>query len=387
MSSKYPTVTNPLKGADAFRTIGEVSSQSQAAILLQLGRQLRTDDQALIARARAVRASQRVMTLGLEADDEFPVPRLNLSAPVRRTATAAAAQGALSDRFGYTGKKSYDVWEKTYADCAENLYQQPDTANTTQLLELCLNHPMDLVKISAAASYHAIAKDRDRLTAILVKGVRSQDEMESGVAATALARVDPKNAALARFAPKGGKKRGKPAHTLTVIHGTWAANGTWFRPGGDFFDFIKPSRPDLYDGPDIYTWSGGYSDKARSDGANGLKKWVDDKGAAGLDIMGHSHGANVILLASKRGLKMSKVVLLSCPVHVDKYFPDFTKVSKPVFSVRVKLDLVIAADFGGQKFKDPNIKEIVLPLWFDHFASHSPQVWRDNNVGAQVGIP
>ena len=79
--------------------------------------------------------------------------------------------------------------------------------------------------------------------------------------------------------------------------------------------------------------------------------------------------------------------LLSCPVHVDKYFPKFSNVQKPVYSVRVKLDLVIAADRGGQKFKDPNITEIVLPIWFDHSASHSPSAWQKHGVAARVGIP
>ena len=48
------------------------------------------------------------------------------------------------------------------------------------------------------------------------------------------------------------------------------------------------------------------------------------------------------------------------------------------------MDLVILVDGGGQKFQDPRIEEHVLPIWFDHFATHDPAVWRDHDVGAWV---
>ena len=35
---------------------------------------------------------------------------------------------------------------------------------------------------------------------------------------------------------------------------------------------------------------------------------------------------------------------------------------------------------AAQRFEDPRIKERVLPIWFDHFASHSPEVWQDHDV-------
>ena len=72
---------------------------------------------------------------------------------------------------------------------------------------------------------------------------------------------------------------------------------------------------------------------------------MDGHNEAGLDIMGHSHGANVILRATQQGMVAGKVVLLSCPVHVHKYFPNFANLKRPVYSVRVKMDLVILADW------------------------------------------
>ena len=81
-----------------------------------------------------------------------------------------------------------------------------------------------------------------------------------------------------------------------------------------------------------------------------------------------------------------KVGLLSCPVHVNQYFPDFTHLTKPVYSVRVKLDLVILADRGGQKFSNPDIREIILPIWFDHSATHDPGVWQNHGVAAKISL-
>jgi hypothetical protein len=357
-------------------------------VLLQIGRQLRGDDRAVMERARAVRAGRRVELASHEEEDEFPVPQLGLAAPARRTMAAEAVQERVQRRFGYTKRKRSAAWTQAFADSAARLYETAEAQAAAELLELSLEHPRDLVKICAAAAYHPIAREGERLRKVLVKGLRSADELEREVAATALGRIDPTHPALARLLGKKKKKpKGKPSNTITLVHGTWAANGTWLRPGGDFFEFLRPLRPDLYDGADLFTWSGGYSDAARSAGADELTQWVADHNESGLDIMGHSHGANVILLATQRGLKTGKTILLSCPVHVDKYFPKFSNVKTPVFSVRVKLDLVIAADFGGQKFKDPNITEIVLPIWFDHSASHSPAVWQKHGVAARVGIP
>ncbi len=171
-----------------------------------------------------------------------------------------------------------------------------------------------------------------------------------------------------------------------LVHGTWASDAEWYKPTGSFHSFIKPQRPDLYSQSDFFRWTGGYSDGARNQGALDLKAWVDARGESGLDLMGHSHGANVLLQATKFGMTAGKLILLSCPVHVNKYFPDFAKVTRPVVSVRVKLDLVILADFGAQKFRHPDIKEIVLPIWFDHGATHDGANWVTHNIAARIPL-
>jgi hypothetical protein len=171
-----------------------------------------------------------------------------------------------------------------------------------------------------------------------------------------------------------------------LVHGTFARTATWWQPGGDFHSFALANvRPDLYSAADRFDWSGGYSDAARALGAIQLRNWVNARGLAGLDVFGHSHGANIMMLATQNGLTAGTMVLMSCPVHVPKYIPDFTRVTR-VVSVHVHLDLVILADRGGQRFNHPNIEEHILPIWFDHSAAHDPAVWTSRHLKAVLGL-
>jgi hypothetical protein len=92
-----------------------------------------------------------------------------------------------------------------------------------------------------------------------------------------------------------------------------------------------------------------------------------------------------MMLATQNGLTAGTMVLMSCPVNVPKYIADFTRVTR-VVSVHVRLDLVILADRAGQRFNHPNIEEHVLPIWFDHSATHDPAVWRSRNLKALLGL-
>jgi hypothetical protein len=99
-------------------------------------------------------------------------------------------------------------------------------------------------------------------------------------------------------------------------------------------------------------------------------------------LITHSHGGSVAMLATQNGLNTGPLVLLSCPVH-PIYMPDFSRTG-PVLSIRVKLDLVILADGGGQRFNDPRITEKILPIWFDHSATHDPAVWRRHSLPSVI---
>jgi pimeloyl-ACP methyl ester carboxylesterase len=138
-------------------------------------------------------------------------------------------------------------------------------------------------------------------------------------------------------------------------------------------------RPDLYSAADLFSWTGGYSDAARARAAVDLLDWVTQRNLNGLDLVSHSHGGSVAMVATNGGLDIGELVLLSCPAHIPKYVPSFSRVGK-IVSVHVHMDLVILADGGGQRFNIPQIQEHVLPIWFDHSATHEPNVWQQYKI-------
>jgi hypothetical protein len=384
-------IESPIAGPDAFRSTGDAAVKSQAAFLLLLGTQLRGDDAALESRAVAAGA-RAIATLQDEDLQRFPVPRIGAT---RERIDAERAQSPL--RLSQSGSVSRSArrasqqavrpatLRRVQAQLAQDLYDSPSSETAAQLLEASLNHPNELVRVAAASAYFNLAADPNRLIGVLTDGTQSKDRLVREVAATALARITPDHARLRALTRKGRRSgRGRPSHTSLLIHGTFARNSSWWKPGGDFHQYLLTQvRPDLYKASDRFEWSGGWSDGARALGAAQLGTWVSGHGLQGLDLFTHSHGGSIAMLASHNGLQIGELVLLSCPVHVHKYMPDFAHVAKTV-SIRVHLDLVILADGGGQLFHDPNIAEHVLPIWFDHFATHTPSVWKKHNVPAML---
>ncbi len=387
MSKLYPHRSKPFKGLAAFKEISEDTTPSQAAVLLQLGNQIRGGDAPLRARAAAVKRQDYVAD---EAQTAFPVPKLRgVDGPIAFDDSRARLKAlyAYSARQRSVPSDDFVRYETAYRDSAERLFARPLATNAADLFALCLDHPKQLVRIAAAIASMRLTTRPQQNVKVLVDGLKCADALERDVAATGLARFYPDHPALrplsrGKTAPRGKK----PRQTVMLMHGTWASDAAWYQPGGDLHRHVKALRPDLYSAADFFKWSGGWSDGARLDGATALKQWVESRNESGLDLIGHSHGANVMLKATELGLRIGKAVLLSCPVHVDKYFPNFANVQTPLFAVRVHMDLVVIADGGGQRFNHPNIKQITLPIWFDHGASHEPQVWQDNNLAQRMAL-
>lgn len=383
-------VERPVPGREAFKRTGSAAAQSQAAVLLLLGRQLRGDDLALLARAAATESEGFVEPVPNDDLREFEVPRLRPTGErfsVRRVSTLLAE--GFGDDLPVTppGTAKPREVRRPLIQLAEQLYVDPDPIIAAQLMEACLRHPAELTRVAAAASYFELSTQPKRLIKLLADGTRSENELVRNVAAVALARVSPDHARLRqlmRASPTRSDR--KPSRTSLLVHGTFARNGEWWQPGGNFHEFILSKvRTDLYGAPDRFDWSGGYSDAARAIAATELRDWVNARGLAGLDILAHSHGANVAMLASQSGLTIGTLVLMSCPVHIHKYSPNPSAITR-VVSVRVHLDLVILADRGGQRFNHPSIEDHVLPIWFDHSATHEHEVWKKHRVKAMLGL-
>jgi hypothetical protein len=364
----------PVTGVRAFERIAGDTVQQQAAVMLLLGQQLRGDPQAFRGRVRATRTAGRVELVARRDRTEFPVPGVT---PAAARLDVAAARRGLKRRYGRVPPAmSARRFEDSFHDVARRLFRRPTAERAAELLEMGLDHPTELGRVSAASAYFGLASRPQRALDILVAHLRSRTPTVRDIAATTLARIAPDHPALQRLLQMRRRRgRRRLSHTCTIVHGTFAANSAWWQPGGDFHTYLATGpRPDVYGGSDRFGWSGGYSDWARVVAAGDLVTWVGAHGLQGLDLFGHSHGNSVMMLATHMGLQAGTLILLSCPVHPSRYYPNFAAVPR-VISIRVRLDLVILADGGGQRFNDPRIEEHVLPIWFDHFATHEPAVW------------
>jgi hypothetical protein len=397
--SIYPYVgeegLEPVPLPQAFDRRGEVAAQSQAALLLVLG-QLLGDAEEEPEKALTVQAD--------EASPQEDWDALQLPARLRKLEQARPMRlrsGLLRERFGrervgraietrvLRSEAAIEDLSRMQREVADELLDEPSPEAAAELVEASLNHPQPLVRVSAAAAATDILIDEEAEQAepisILEEGAASEDELVRGVARTALARAVPDHPLLARLERPGEPPLdGATAHTVLLVHGTFARQGSWWQPGGDFHSYLLGEAGlSVYAAADRYDWSGGYSNAARSLAASQLGTWVSDHGLGGLDLFCHSHGGSVAMEASQNGLDLGQLVLLACPVHRNRYWPDFALINE-VLSIRVRFDLVILADRGGQRFRDPQIREIVLPIWFNHSATHDPDVWRRHDLPSQL---
>jgi len=373
----------PIAGPEAFKDFEDPNHlHSQAATLLLIGSHLRGDVPAMQARIAATEPSRRAARpLPPEDINVLGFPRVRVSGDRFRTSELQRLTGVRSMAAVRPRAEEIRRAPLTIDACAKSFYKDSNSETAAALLEASLRHPNQLVRVAAASSYVDVAADPKPAIRILEDGLSSTNLLTRDVAAYALAHVDPKNPRLlellrARKVPS----RRKPSRTSTIIHGTWASGSPWWQPNGDFWTYIHNNvDPNLYGAADRFGWTGGYSDAARADAGTTLHDWVQQHNLDGLDLFTHSHGGNVAMLANHAGTRVGKMVLLSCPVHWPKYTPEFTLTQK-VVSIRVHLDLVILADRGGQRFSDPRIQEHVLPIWFDHFATHDKANWVKHNI-------
>lgn len=393
----YPDLTEPVKFDQAFAGLGEDHSLTQTAVILELGWRLYKEPE----RAQAEREDEAIEPSYAEEWEQIALPP-----QVSRMAREPGQQfypGLFAESAGVeTAQRMTQVKDSIirsdfkvaaeFSEIQQSLQRtmaetgSPQTA--AELVEVSLNHPQPLVRVGAASSYCDIFEDAEtRRMAIdaLVEGTFSEERIVYELAERCLARIDPDHPRLSALAEPGpAPEPGEPSHTSLMVHGTRARQSAWWQPGGDFHTYIKNTvDPSLYSAADRYDWTGGYSNAARALAADQLSDWVNQHGLNGLDLFAHSHGGNVAMLANSRGLDLGRLILLSCPVHKRKYFPDFSRVQK-VVSIRTRLDLIILADRGGQRFRDSRIDEIVLPIWFKHSISHDPATWQSHNLPSQI---
>lgn len=343
------------------------------------------------ARDDSAAASQAALLLAIRAGilghsatgerfPEFPLPDLKALKRVRHLKVAEACQYlGVSER--ELQQETDPALEQEMTRAARDVYDKPSIEAAAALFEAAMMSSHPLVAVAGAAGARETTRLRPKIRKTLEEASRSKDRLISRLALAAMSHIGPMGEIAAKKVikqPKSRKRRRK-SNTAVVTHGTFAANATWYRPGGDYYDALKTKRPDLHVHDRSFRWTGAYSDKARKADALLLKQWVPDQGLSVPDFFAHSHGGTVANLATRQGVMFDRLVLMGWPVH-EKWFPDFTKVNR-IIDVRVRLDLVIMADLGRQRFRSNqfNIEEH-RNGWFDHSSTHESAYWDDHGL-------
>lgn len=379
----YRKIEQPIKSPDAFRDLKDEHVLSQASVLLLLGAQMEAAEP--VSSAVGLRSMR---TVSSRVPREY-LTRLNvpsLKAHAGRRIQPQQVRTALQRHSALFARPLTETPQEAIFSLARNLHKRKDLVSLSSLLEACLNHAHEVVRVAAALAYFHISSEPSRLLGIIEKDAASDESTVRDLARAALLRLSPGHPRLAELTqPLSRGRTGASPHTTLLVHGTFAGNEPWWRPSGNFYSYLinEGVRPDLYAGQDPFEWSGGYSDAARAMAADDLKNWLGAHNIQKPYLITHSHGGSAAMLASQNGLDIGPLVLLSCPVHFPKYMPDFNRVGK-IVSIHVKFDWVIFLDGGGQRFNHPKIKEIVLPIWFDHSATHDPEVWRANKLPGKI---
>jgi hypothetical protein len=269
---------------------------------------------------------------------------------------------------------------KMQKELAERILREPEQQEIARLAAISFVHPDPMIRIAAAPLLVVLTDGIYPALEELRRGIRNKDYRLAMLASTLLARLVENDSALDRFSADSKADPGleEDPQTTVVVHGTFASDQTWWRNGYPFFEYLEHevSVNDLFLGDDPFGWSGQWSHDARVRAARELIAWTNQHQEDCLNIVAHSHGSNVGFLASEQ-VKFGRMIMLSTPAHPHRYEPVNYE---SLFSLRVRLDLVVLADGGGNKFPDwDNLREEYFG-WFNHSATHDETRWEKKGV-------
>lgn len=357
---EYREIT-PVTGPEAFEERSRDAAMSQAAIVLAAG-----------------------AGVGGRADALEPVADLELPsmAPIERKRKMPVAQAVSQldmDLDTHLSRPDLRLPGSAAAKIARQLVDKPAANTAAALIEANMHSSSPLVRTAAATAALDTTGPREDIERCLVEASHHRDPLVRDLGRVGLARVNPDHDALrnvvGRPAPLYGKDRA--SHTAVLTHGTFASRTRWWRPGGSLHSYLDGLAPPLHMHDPSFQWTGQYSHGARDLAADRLVAWLADQGLQTPDFFAHSHGGTVAHLATTKGAEFDRLVLMSWPVH-RAWFPDFDKLQR-IIDIRVRWDLVIMADRGGQKFRAPSAHaskvETHVNGWFDHSDTNDPGYW------------
>ncbi len=244
-----------------------------------------------------------------------------------------------------------------------------------------------LARCCAAYAYWQ-ATGTDAAVPILVSAMDSGDEDERLLAAHSLVKMKKRHANRLQGTAQDDEPQ-TPAQPLrdsmtVIIHGTFSMNSAWYQPDGDFHEYIRTQvYQDVYSGQDFFFWSGRYA--ATENGlrniwrqaARKLASWVNAHPATTLRLIAHSHGNNVVNMATQLGMQSCTLIQLSPPVRRDN-LPDMQHVSSGrLFNIHSTVDLVVRLDGGFQTYQGTSVESAERRKkisFFGHSDSHDPDL-------------
>lgn len=174
----------------------------------------------------------------------------------------------------------------------------------------------------------------------------------------------------------------------TMIHGTWAYMGDWWRPRvGDFHQFIGDKyRRNLYSGGAHFHWSGNYKAQHRARAAEFLAEWVTDRAPAGIQsLFAHSYGGEIAARALTLGTPIQEVILLSTPVT--SHVKVAAQSSARLIDIRLPFDPVLAFELRPQRIPlNHNVTRVLTSWRLNHGATHEESVWLADDIAARAQL-
>ena len=270
-----------------------------------------------------------------------------------------------------------------------------DAAN--RLVAASLIEPHPLVRVAAAAAAlrleerNALADamlDEASIPAASIREARIVTSEEIAELSRAILTSDRQNETR-RIEIEHPREEPDPDPDSAVLHGTWARRGRWWTPDGELHRYLCREQglfPRLYRGSAPFKWSGYFSFRAwkstkkdwnRQQAADSLAWWAERRLVARPDLIGHSYGGSVAMLATRAEKRLRGAVLLSPAVH-PTCLPDPSYYER-LLHVTMKLDLVLLVDLSRANLLDalPRVdrQRMRRTGLTGHSGTHDPRSW------------
>jgi pimeloyl-ACP methyl ester carboxylesterase len=170
-----------------------------------------------------------------------------------------------------------------------------------------------------------------------------------------------------------------------LIHGTWASQGPWYLPGGDFFTALEQEARSKGHFVVPFCWSGQLRHEARVQAADLLIDLIlSYPPTTRICLIAHSHGGNVALMAIKKlgtlheYQRIAALYTLGAPVYKPPIVIDLNVLGY-CYNLISFADTVqpVAGSFGREQVFHPRVANLCVTIdgvQPDHVHLHAPAI-------------